>query len=69
MANGKNLNSKMMSISNWRANGPLIDLVETIAHKLGHSYGMKGFGGAYPFGWLIKDMYKRELWKYKNIPI
>lgn len=69
MANGKNPNSKVMSISNWRANGPLIDLVETMAHELGHSYGMKEFGGAYPFGWLLKDMYKLKLWKYREIPI
>lgn len=69
MANGKNLNSKVMSISNWRVNRPMIDLVETIAHEFSHAYGMKEYGGAYPFGWLIKDMYKVKLWKYKDIPI
>jgi hypothetical protein len=40
-----------------------------MAHELGHSYDMKEYGGAYPFGWLIKDMYNLKLWKYKNIPI
>lgn len=69
MANGKTPNSKVMSISNWRVNGPLIDLVETMAHELGHSHGMEEYGGAYPFGWLIKDIYKLGLWKYKDIPI
>jgi len=58
-----------MSISNWRVNGPLIDLVETVTYELAQSYGMKKFGGAYPFCWLIKDMYKMKLWKYKDIPI
>ena len=64
MSNGKNPNSKVMSISNWRVNGSLIDLVETVAHELGHPYG-----GAYAFGWLIKDMYKLGLWTYEDIPI
>ncbi len=69
MTNGKNSNSRIMSISNWRANGPLIDLVETMAHELAHAYGMKEYGGAYSFGWLIKDMYRLGLWKYEDIPI
>jgi len=69
MANGKQPNSKIMSIANWRVNGPMIDLVETMAHEVAHSYGMKEYVGAYPFGWLIKDMYKLKLYKYKFIPI
>ncbi len=35
----------------------MIDLVETVAHEVAHFYGMKEYGGAYPFDWLIKDMY------------
>ena len=47
----------------------MIDLVETMAHEHAHAYGMKEYGGAYSFGWLIKDMYKQKLWRYEELPI
>ena len=69
MSSGGTPNSKVMSISNWRVNGPMAELVETIAHELVHAYGLKDYNGAYPFGWLIKEMYDLGLWQYEDVLI